>query len=96
MPIARLLVALFCCTILLSTTQAIAREVRTELRRGVTYIYDERQNPAQRIFAVVIELDKSGAQIDVAGGGPDPDGEGPWQTVLKPVPTIASKLSRNL
>lgn len=74
--------------VIVGTSAARAREYRQQLRRGVEYVYDERQNPPQRVYTVIIELSKSGAEIDVAGGGPDPDGEGEWETVLKPVPTI--------
>lgn len=90
MTIARPFIVLAClgCT-LLASTLSFAKEQKQQLRRGVEYIHDERKDPAQRVFAVVIDLVKSGAEIDVAGGGPDPDGEGEWETILKPVPVIA-------
>jgi len=80
---AAVLALLFCSAF------ARAEAQHQQLRRGVEYIYDERKDPGQRLFIVTVDLRKSGAEIEVAGGGPDPDGEGEWETILKPVPVIA-------
>lgn len=58
--------------------------------RGVVYEHDVRQDPPENLFAVIIDLEAARAQVDVAPGGPDPDGDGKWQTVLVPVPKIAA------
>lgn len=48
-----------------------------------------RQNPAQHLFVARVDLTDPRLSVIVARGGPDPDGPGPWETVLRPTSTIA-------
>ncbi|HRK30540.1 MAG TPA: phosphodiester glycosidase family protein [Tepidisphaeraceae bacterium] len=51
--------------------------------------YEERSEPAQRIWTLEVDLSDPRVTVKVLPGGPDPDGEGPWQTTLAPVSKIA-------
>ena len=48
-----------------------------------------RQNPAQHLFVARINLADPRVSVVMANGGPDPDGDGPWETVLRPPSAIA-------
>ncbi|MDB5327067.1 MAG: hypothetical protein JWM57_2636 [Phycisphaerales bacterium] len=48
-----------------------------------------RQNPAQHLFVARINLADPRVSVVMASGGADPDGDGPWETVLRPPSAIA-------
>ncbi|MBC7783597.1 MAG: hypothetical protein H7144_07135, partial [Burkholderiales bacterium] len=48
-----------------------------------------RHDPKVRGQIVRIDLTNPNLEIAVAPGGPDPDGAGPWETVLQPTSVIA-------
>lgn len=48
-----------------------------------------RTSPQQRLFVARINLADPRVSLHVASGGPDPDGPGPWETVLRPPSAIA-------
>ena len=58
---------------------------------GVTYSYEAKINPPQRIYEAVVDLTQAGTAVRVARGGADPDGDGPWQTTLMPPTKIADR-----
>jgi exopolysaccharide biosynthesis protein len=58
---------------------------------GVTYSYEAKTNPPQRVYEAVVDLTQAGIVVRVARGGPDPDGDGPWQTTLMQPTKIADR-----
>src|SRR3954451_1131765 len=58
---------------------------------GVTYGFEQRAEPAQKLYIVQIDLTNPDVSVRVAPAGPDPDGEGEWQTVLLPPSKIAAR-----
>jgi len=48
-------------------------------------------NPPMHLFIAEVDLKNPHVQVRVAGGGPDPDGPGPWQTILTPPTQIATR-----
>ncbi|HEX8325097.1 MAG TPA: phosphodiester glycosidase family protein [Tepidisphaeraceae bacterium] len=48
-----------------------------------------RQNPEQRLFVARVNLADPRVSLAVARGGADPDGTGPWETVLLTTSAIA-------
>ncbi len=58
---------------------------------GVTYSVETKTNPPQQIYEVIVDLTRSGTVVRVARGGPDPDGDGPWQTTLMQPTKIADR-----
>jgi exopolysaccharide biosynthesis protein len=57
----------------------------------VTYIHEAKSNPPQRIFEAIVDLTRPGTVVRVSRGGPDPDGDGPWQTTLMQPTKIADR-----
>lgn len=55
--------------------------------------YEQRviQNPAQQIWVTRIDLSDPDVEVRVAQGGPDPDGDGEYQTTLLPLSEIAAR-----
>jgi exopolysaccharide biosynthesis protein len=72
-------------------TPAHAEEFPLHPYAGVTYSYEAKTNPPQRIYEAVVDLTRAGIVVRVARGGPDPDGDGPWQTTLMPPTKIADR-----
>lgn len=64
---------------------------RPSTRPATSYKYEmiASDDPALRAFVVRIDLTDPNIALDLASGGPDPDGEGPWETVLQPTSVIA-------
>ena len=58
---------------------------------GVTYSYEAKTNPSQRIYEAFVDLTQPGTVVRVARGGADPDGDGPWQTTLMQPTKIADR-----
>ena len=58
---------------------------------GVAYGYETKTNPPQRIYEAIVDLTQAGTVVRVARGGPDPDGDGPWQTTLMRPTKIADR-----
>lgn len=50
-----------------------------------------RENPLQRLHVVKIDLTDPRVRLRVLPGGEDPDGPGPWETVLATVRTVAER-----
>lgn len=48
-------------------------------------------NPPMHLFIAEVNLKNPRVQVRVAGGGLDPDGPGPWQTILTPPTQIAAR-----
>src|SRR5258708_5553293 len=58
---------------------------------GITYHQEVRKDPAQRLFWASIDLSDPHVSLHCAAGGPDPDGDGKWQTTLMPPTQIAKR-----
>ena len=58
---------------------------------GVTYSHAAKTGPPQRIYEAIVDLTRPGIVVRVARGGPDPDGDGPWQTTLMQPTKIADR-----
>jgi hypothetical protein len=58
---------------------------------SVVYDFEERARPPQRIYIARINLADPKVQVEVSPGGPDPDGDGKWQTTLMPPTKIAER-----
>lgn len=56
---------------------------------GITYVQETRQDPPMRLFIAQVDLADPKVRVDVAPGGPDPDGPGEWETTL----TVPSKVA---
>ena len=62
----------------------------------ITYSDTVRQDPNERIYVAKIDLTDPKVSVVVAAGGPDPDGPGPWETVLRQPSEIAKTLNLDL
>ncbi|MGQ9652189.1 MAG: phosphodiester glycosidase family protein, partial [Phycisphaerae bacterium] len=60
---------------------------------GITYRQETRQEPPMRLFVAQVDLANPKVRVDVAPGGPDPDGPGEWETTLM-VPTKVAARER--
>ena len=58
---------------------------------GVRYSHETRKDPAMSLYVVQLDLANPAVNIRVSPAGPDPDGDGPWQTVLMPPSEIAAR-----
>src|SRR5205809_2940668 len=58
---------------------------------AVAYIFEQRTNTPQKIYVAAIDLTKPDVQVEVSRGGPDPDGDGKWQTTLMQPTKVADR-----
>jgi len=58
---------------------------------GVAYYSETRTQPPTRMFVAEIDLTNPNVRLQVSPGGPDPDGDGPWQTTLMQPTKIAGR-----
>src|SRR5258706_4644088 len=58
---------------------------------GITFHTETRQNPANKLFWVEIDLSDPHVSVRVSRGGPDPDGDGKYQTTLMPTSAVAQR-----
>ena len=58
---------------------------------GIAYFSETRTNPPTRMFVAEVDLTNPQVHLQVAPGGPDPDGVGEWQTTLMPPTKIAAR-----
>jgi hypothetical protein len=73
-----------------SIAMAVVACARLALAEGpVSVSKIVRESPAQRLFITRVNLADPRVSLQIASGGPDPDGPGPWETVLKPPSAIA-------
>lgn len=59
----------------------------TQPYAAVKYEYRTMADPAEQIHVAWIDLANPDVDVRVSAAGPDPDGDGPWQTMLQ-VPTV--------
>jgi exopolysaccharide biosynthesis protein len=77
--------------LLLFAASAHAEFPTTQPFEEVTFRADQRHDPDERMYVLTVDLTDPDVSISVATAGPDPDGEGPWQTTLRPVREIAER-----
>jgi hypothetical protein len=58
---------------------------------GITYHSETRKDPANKLFWVEIDVSDPHVSLRVSPGGPDPDGDGKFQTTLMPTSAIAQR-----
>jgi hypothetical protein len=58
---------------------------------GISIFSESRSQPPTRLFVAVVDLLNPNLRLRVAPGGPDPDGDGPWQTTLMRPSRIAER-----
>jgi hypothetical protein len=58
---------------------------------GIEWFSETRAEPPNRLFMAIIDLTRPGLDLRVSPGGPDPDGDGPWQTTLMRPTDIAAR-----
>ena len=77
--------------LLAAATAAHAEFPTTQPYPQVTYLHETRADPPQNIFVATIELRDRNVSVEVAPSGPDPDGDGKWQTVLDETADVARR-----
>jgi len=70
-----LLIGLIC-------TAAVRADIPTSSVPGIVLSQEERKDPPMRLFWAQVDLTAPGISVRVSPGGDDPDGPGPYQTVL--------------
>lgn len=90
MRLARIVLSLL---VALAACRAVARAdfPSTQPFAGVTYRHEVRSNPPLHIHIVAIDLRNPRITLKVARADDDPDGDGPWTTVLRPSSAIARR-----
>jgi exopolysaccharide biosynthesis protein len=63
---------------------------------GIIWWEEKRSEPPMHWFVTEIDLKNPNIRLHVACGGPDPDGPGPWQTILVKPTAIAERESFDL
>lgn len=63
----------------------------TRRYQEITYQHIQRSSPEQSLHVVTVDLTDPDVELHLATAGPDPDGDGPWQTMLQPVRDIATR-----
>lgn len=58
---------------------------------GVQFVCEKRESPPQELFVVTLDLTNTNLVVRVSPGGPDPDGEGEFQTTLMTVRAVAER-----
>ena len=64
---------------------------RTQPFSGISYYAETRTSPPQLLFVAEVDLQNPKVHLKVAPGGPDPDGDGKWETTLMPPTEIAAR-----
>jgi hypothetical protein len=83
--------AMACLLLMLLAPSARADFPNEKPYTAITYHSETRKDPANKLFWVEIDLADPHVSIRVSPGGPDPDGEGKFQTTLMPTSAIAQR-----
>ena len=76
---------------LLPRTSVAESSPTNEVLPGVFIHEETRTNPPTHCFVAVVDLKNPKLHLRVSRGGPDPDGDGKWQTTLMPPTKIAER-----
>jgi len=63
----------------------------TKVFDGINYRAEIRKNPPNRLYWATIDLSERKISLHFSAGGPDPDGDGMWQTTLMRPTEIARR-----
>src|ERR1041385_8906778 len=80
-----LAVNVVCCAVLARA------DLPTSASPGISFGQEQRQDPPMRLFWAQVDLAAPGVSVRVSPGGDDPDGPGPYQTVLMTPSDIARR-----
>jgi Phosphodiester glycosidase len=58
---------------------------------GISYSHEVRKDPPMHLHVVRVDLTDPAISVVVRPGGADPDGAGPWETVLATVRSVANR-----
>ena len=86
--------AIACATLILFTqATACFADVSAfdHVADGLVFHSETETNPPQRLFIATVDLANPHLRLRVAPGGPDPDGDGKWQTTLMAPTQIAAR-----
>jgi hypothetical protein len=59
--------------------------------KGISYSHEVRKDPPMHLHVVRADLSDPAISVVVRPGGADPDGAGPWETVLATVRSVANR-----
>ena len=59
--------------------------------KGISYTHEVRTDPPMHLHVVRMDLTDPAVSVVVRPGGGDPDGAGPWETVLATVRSVANR-----
>jgi len=79
------------CLVLLLSLPVWAEFPGSKPFPGITYEAETRSDPPMRLFVVKVDLTNPAVSLHVAPGGPDPDGDGEWETTLMTPTSIAAR-----
>ena len=82
---------LICLFLLLLYTAGRADFPPAKPYPGISYHSETRKDPAMKLFWVEIDISDPHVSLRVSAGGPDPDGEGKFQTTLMATSAIAQR-----
>ncbi|MEY4916972.1 MAG: hypothetical protein RL616_885 [Verrucomicrobiota bacterium] len=90
---AKVFLALWLTLLALLWQQKVAAEnsPAQEMLPGVFIHSETRTNPPTRLFVAEVDLKNPKLHLRVSRGGPDPDGDGKWQTTLMEPTKIAER-----
>jgi exopolysaccharide biosynthesis protein len=77
--------------VLLFCSQTRAEFPTSQPFSGVRYWHESRAEPAMSLYVVQVDLKNPDVKLRLSPAGPDPDGDGEWQTVLMPPSEIAKR-----
>lgn len=77
--------------VLLFAASLPAESPATRPVKGITYAFESRKEPPQRLHVLTVDLSDPRLRLRVSAGGADPDGDGPFQTTLMPPTAIAKR-----
>ncbi|HUQ49511.1 MAG TPA: phosphodiester glycosidase family protein [Terriglobales bacterium] len=83
-----ILTAAFCCLLPATLWSECPSE---RIARNVVCVFTRYTDPVEEVHLMVIDLSKKRAIVRTVPAGPDPDGDGKWQTVLMPTSKIAER-----
>src|SRR4051812_38494454 len=69
---------------------AVARADEAK-KSPIQYSHEKRTDPAMSVYLVKVDLTNPNVAVRITPAGDDPDGDGPWQTVLMVPSAIAER-----
>ena len=83
---------LISCVAVLVLSSIARAEIPQHPYPSVVYTFEKRETPEpQKIFVARIDLTDPNVNVRVSRGGPDPDGDGKWETTLMRPTKVADR-----